>query len=164
MTIEDLIKEVKLKARFDNIDDIVDLPSDEEIKAALFDTLDDINSLEPETNFLMKDILEMDDTRWKRVLTLGTAANTVQTLVFDWTHNGFEADLNNGVNVTNRLSDYQSLLQSLKDEFDQRLEKLKTASQRFSSVRHFATTASSTNGLSISYSKRYYSVRKAGRG
>lgn len=160
MTIEDLIQEVKLKARFDNIDDIVDLPSDDEIKAALFDTLDDINSLEPETNFLMRDILEMDDTRWKRVLTLGAAANTVQTLVFDWTHNGFEADLNNGVNVTNRLSDYQSLLQSLKDEFDQRLEKLKAASQRFSIVRHFATTASST----ISYSKRYYSVRKAGRG
>nr|DAX81727.1 MAG TPA: hypothetical protein [Bacteriophage sp.] len=164
MDINDLIKEVKLRARFDNIDDIVDLPSDDEIKAAIYDTLDDINSLEPETYLKLDTVLTIDDTRWRRLLVLGTAANTVQTLVFDWTHNGFEADLNNGVNVTNRLSDYQTLLQSLKNEFDQRLEKLKNASLKFSSVRHFTTTGSSTNGSTLSYSRRFLSVRKAGRG
>nr|DAR64696.1 MAG TPA: hypothetical protein [Caudoviricetes sp.] len=159
MDLTPVIEEVKRRCRYDKIDDIIEKPSDLDIEDAIYDSLADINSLEPETSFSLDFILsegdyrDNKDHRWRRVFILGACAHSLQALTYDWTHNGFDADLNNGVAVKDRLSDYKDLMSTMKQEFDTRLQALKTASQKFSRVSHFITNRNPLAG-GTTYSNR----------
>lgn len=154
MDINDYVSEVERKARFHLIDDLVSKPSTDELKDAIYDAMDDINSTEPETAYKVQEVLDMTDTRLKRLLTIGASRNAIQTLIYDWTANGLDADLGNGISVANRLGDFQSLHQQLTDEFNDRLEKFKASALKTSSVTHFRTSKNLLAPFGNSFGKR----------
>lgn len=155
--------EVEKRSRFSQILSLVEPPEDDELDAAIYDALDDINSLEPSTNYSLENIIGSTDTRWKRLLYLGAAHNAVGMLLKDWTANGIDVDLGDGVALASKLSDYQTLHSDLKDEFDDKLEKLKTAALKISRVSHFST-GHGLNSLSTgSFSKRARRYRQTSR-
>lgn len=158
--ISAILAEVEKRTRFSEILSLVSPPDEDELTAAVFDSVDDINSFEPSTTYTLDWIMDNQDTRWKRLVYLGAAHNAVRMLLADWTANGIDVDLGDGVALASKLSDYQALESSLKEEFNEKIERLKTAALKFSSVRHFST--SKTMG-STTFSSRANRYRKSTR-
>ncbi|HEC63792.1 MAG TPA: hypothetical protein ENI23_00695 [bacterium] len=135
-----LVSEMDTKYRLICIETVLDRPPDEDEKsAALFDALQDINSAPPQTFFSMENIAGSvesnvwsipSDTRWLRLLLLGAARSMAQTLIWDWTANGFIANIDD-FEIESKLSDFQALESQLSERFNEILEKLKETSQKF---------------------------------
>ena len=64
------------------------------------------------------------------LMIIGAARNIIFTIMSHWTHESEDVTIGD-LNAHNRLSDYQSLHDKLNTEFNERLEKLKTASQKY---------------------------------
>jgi len=158
--IEEYLKtirsEVYKRSRFNELDTLIDIPNDDEIDAAIYDSLDDINSTEPASDFTIESIMSNSDTRWKRLLYLGASKGVVQTLLFDWTAHGIDVDLGDGVAVSSKLPDYQSLFQLLDEQFDKLLDKLKASSSKLSRVSHFNTKKNNSTGAFASRASKYH--------
>ncbi len=159
--MEELRGQIHKRTRFPEIESVIEPPENDEIDAAIFDAVDDINSLEPETSHSLDSILEMSDTRWKRLVILGASANVIRMILFDWTANGIDIDLGDGVQLSTKVGEYESLLSNLREEFDDKLEKLKTAALKISKVRTF-TTSQGLNRIS-SFSRRSERYFKSAR-
>ena len=76
--MEELRGQIHKRTRFREIESVIEPPENDEIDAAIFDAVDDINSLEPETTYTLDQILELTDTRWKRLVFLGACSNVIR--------------------------------------------------------------------------------------
>ena len=144
--LDSLVEKIRIRTRYDRFDelvgDIVSKPGRDEIVAAIYDAIGEINSYEPATSFTIEGFMTQSDTRWHRVLMLGASANFIRTLVFDWTANGFSPQVED-LQIENKLSDYKDLLASLEEQFKDLLEKLKTSALKLVRTSSFATTKDS---------------------
>jgi hypothetical protein len=138
-----LLEEVKRLGRFKTLDTMVDSVTDDEITDAVFNAIDDVNGFPPETGFSLEQISEMTDTRWKRCVVLRAAANCIDNLLFQWTADGIDVTVGE-FQVTNKTSDYSSLRDALNEKYDVLIEKLKAATQNFSSARGYNLSNSGT--------------------
>ncbi len=126
--LENVVSEVSTRYRFLEINNLIPAPRSLEMQAAVLDALGQINLAPPETSLSLETVLEGEDPRWKVLLYLGTAKNILRTLIFDYTANGFSQSFGE-ISVENRLSDYQSLHDSIQQEFDDRLTNFKDSQQ-----------------------------------
>lgn len=138
-TLEAIRREVDKRTRISKIDNMIDPPCKEEVDAAIYDAVADINAYEPRTDFTVASIGADPDKRWFRAVTLGAARNTIQTLLLDWTAQGISVDLGDGVSLESRLGDYQTLESTLTERFDDLVTKLKASTERHTNVRTFRT-------------------------
>lgn len=126
----DAIKELTARFRFPDADNLITAPSDLEQQVAIFDAVQEINTLPPETTHTLASIYdEYADPRLKMLLFLGAGKNIITTLVADWTANGYSLALEE-FNVEDRLDRYKNLLDLLSQQFTERLTNYKTASQK----------------------------------
>ena len=153
--------EIVKRSRLNGIEDVVDKIRDEEIEAAMLDAIDEINLFEPATTFTIEHILE-NDVRLKALFYLGAAKNLVKLMVYDFTANGVDLDLGDGVALQNRLGDYQSLLSIVNDEFDKRLERFKSSSVKLYKINAFSTRDVNIGGY-YPLSRRLSIYRKSSR-
>lgn len=141
--LDTLVEEVKVRTRFelfnDLVGDIVKKPDYDEIVAAIYDGLGDINSREPATKYSIEFIMNNPDTRWKKALMLVSSRNVIQSLIFDWTANGMSAQIED-LSIENKLDDYHRLYEILTNQFDDLIDKLK-----HSALRYYRTAIFSTN-------------------
>ncbi len=161
--LEEIRGDVDRRTRITQIDNFINPPTVKEVDAAIFDALQDINSFEPMTSFSIEGIHADADGRWYRALTLGSAKNIVQMLIFDWTAHGMDVDLGDGVALASRLSDYESLRSALSDEFVALVERLKASTQRHVNLQHFHTLLKDRDGNQSSFGKRARTRRLANR-
>lgn len=126
------VRDVILRTRLDRDENLLkSAPTQDEIKAAVLDSLDQINANPPETQYTFEWVCSNGvDTRWYTLMIIGAARNVIFTIMSHWTHEGEDVTIGD-LNAHNRLSDYQALHDKLSTEFDERLEKLKTASQKY---------------------------------
>ena len=138
MTLDEIyaaaITELGARFRFDDAQTLITNPTELEKKVAITDALAEINSFPPETAFTLDKIFgDNADPRVQALIYLGTGKNIVQTLLVDWTQNGFSMAVDE-FNVEDRLQRYDTLFNTLNTQFNDRLEKFKIASQKH--VRH----------------------------
>lgn len=134
--LSDLRKEILKRTRFDKAETIIDNLTNDELTASIYDALDDLNSIEPATEWKLDEVYLDEDTRRKRLLLLGASKNAIHTLIFDWTANGSSSQIDD-FQIENKLSDFNSLFQLLNDEFQQKVEKFKAATQKVFSIGQF---------------------------
>lgn len=137
--LEKIRSEIEKRCRFTQILSLVEPPETDEIDAAVYDAVDEINSLEPNTSYTLDWIQENSDPRWMKLVYDGAAYRVIDMLIKDWTANGLDVDLGDGVALASKLGDYNTLRDTLKTSFDENLEKLKTAALKTSRVRTFST-------------------------
>jgi len=132
LAMDKAVKDVILRTRLDRDENLLkSAPTQDEIKAAILDSLDQINANPPETQYTFEWVCSNGvDTRWYMLMIIGAARNIIFTIMSHWTHEGEDVTIGD-LNAHNRLSDYQSLHDKLNTEFNERLEKLKTASQKY---------------------------------
>jgi len=129
--VDEIIKEVEDRYRFNLIENLLPRPAKLEKRVAVFDAVQEINSYPPQTAHTLEQIMDPNgDPRWIRLIYIGTAKNIVAMLVSDWTSNGLDASIGD-LSLESKLDEYRTLQESLNTEFDDRLEKLKETSQRF---------------------------------
>ena len=153
--IDDQVEKVKIRTRyelFDNlVGDIVHKPSRDEIVAAIFDGLSDINSYEPQTMLTITDIATSVDVRWARLLTIAASRNFVLTLIFDWTANGLAPQIED-LSIENKLPDWKDLYSTLDELFKEQVEKLKGTALKYVRGTVFGTTTKTRILGQIGYS------------
>jgi hypothetical protein len=153
--IIEAIAETKNRFRYPLMENVLEAITDEEIEYALLDSLDEINSMGPQTHFTFLDVWTGADTRWKRILLLGANKNSLLTLLNDWTQRGFDLNIANGEIVQDdRREKINELYGTLVERFDDLLTKLKETSQKFSK----GFTSSNNNVLGISSSSLFRRV------
>ena len=130
--MDEAVKQVILRGRFDRDENLLrSAPTEDEVKAAILDALDEINMAPPETCFTFEWVCNNGlDPRWYSLMILCACRNIVKTIVAHWAHEGEDVTIGD-LNAHNRLSDYQALYDTLNTEFNEKLEKLKTASQKY---------------------------------
>ena len=155
------IGQVKKFGRFTAFDVMVPEPDDEEIYMAVFEALDDINSMAPQTHFTLDAVYENTDPRWKRLVVLGAAAYSLDFMIFELTANGVDVQIGE-IQDASKLADISSLRGQVFEQFQQLLEKLKTSSQKF--CRSF--TYDTVQKFSSTSNRRYinYTYSRMGRG
>lgn len=116
-------RDVKVWCRFDQIDNLLPIPTDEEIKIALNIALDDINVMPPKTSFTLLGTVNSQDA-WYTTLMYGACKNVLWTLLCDWTANGIDAQLDS-LSLASKRPDYESLFNLFNDQFNNRLENIK---------------------------------------
>lgn len=117
------IADVKIWCRFSTIDNLLEIPSDPEIKIAINIALDDINSYPPRTSQTVLGAVQNQDA-WYTTLMYGACKNILWTLLCDWTGNGIDAQLDS-LSISSRRGDYESLFSNAKEQFESRLERIK---------------------------------------
>jgi len=117
------MNDVKLHCRFPQIDNLLPLPTDEEIKLAIQLSIDDINVYPPKTSVTIESAANSVDA-WYSTVILGACKNTVRTLIADWTANGINANIDS-LTLESKLSDYQALYERFLTDFNERLERIK---------------------------------------
>ena len=132
LAMDKAVRDVILRTRLDRDENLLQsAPTEDEIKAAVLDSLDQINANPPETRYTFEWVCSNGvDPRWYSLMIIGAARNIIFTIMSHWTHEGEDVTIGD-LNAHNRLSDYQSLHDKLSSEFNERLEKLKTASQKY---------------------------------
>lgn len=155
LALDSLIDSIKVRTRLDQMDNMITKLTRDEYVAAIYDAIDLINSMPPASNFTLRSIYEMTDTRLKMLVILGASVGVIKTLVFDWTAHGLDSDIGE-FSIPNRLSDYKDLLSTLEDEFNSKLESWKSSMGRFSRVRLYRDPNHiySANGSSLYRSYR----------
>lgn len=152
--MDKLRAEIEKRGRWSQILSLIEPPESFEIDAAIFDALDDINSWEPNTRYTLEWVVDNSDTRWLRALYEGAAYRIVDLLVKDWTANGIDVDLGDGVALSSKLSDYSSLRDSLKSSFEEGIERLKTTVLKTSRVKTFSTRQGLSGSPSNAFGRR----------
>lgn len=152
-----IVQEVEKRYRLDQIDNLITKPTDDEKRAAALDALGEINSYPPQTFHSLEDVMTGSDTRWKVLLYLATARNIARLLTADWTHNGVSQQIGE-FNIESKLSDVKDLYNSLSQELDDRLGKLKSTATK--TIKH-VSGARVTNPLSTFGG--LFSPRRSGR-
>jgi hypothetical protein len=125
------LSDLDSRYRFTQCSNLISNLTDVEKKCAMFDALQDINSLPPQTSWALSDLMNPDgDPRWLRWFYLATARNCVRVLISDWTQNGFE-DVIDEFKVEDRLDRYTKFASYLDTVFHEGAEELKKTSQKF---------------------------------
>lgn len=117
------ILDVKVWCRFGTIDNLLEIPSDDEIKIAINIALDDINSFPPKTSQTVLGAVQNQDA-WYTTLMYGACKNILWTLLCDWTANGIDAQLDS-LSIQSKRPDYEALFSNAKEQFENRLERIK---------------------------------------
>lgn len=129
--MQNILEGVEHRWHFSLADNILDyIPDIDDISAAVYDAMDDINGFPPNTMMSLVDVYDNPDTRWKSLLYLGTAKNVIQLLVNLWTQNGFDQTIGE-LRLESKLNDYRSLYDMLVGEFEKKAERVKKTSQKF---------------------------------
>lgn len=132
----------------------------EEIIDALYDALEEINEMTPQSDYTLLKLVSRG-RRYRRVLILGAAKYCVITLISHWTSDGIDVTVED-LSVSSKLSDFQSLLSTISDQFTERLKELKAydrltiKTSTFSTgARRFATASVTTRvGRLVSSGRR----------
>jgi len=119
---EQAIKDVKIWCRFDQIDNLLPAPTDEEVKIAINMALDNINSAPPKSSYTL--LGTIGNGAWYTTLMYGACKNILWTLLVDWTANGIDAQLDS-LSLQSKRPDYESLFNMASDQFNALLEKTK---------------------------------------
>lgn len=123
--LDEIVAEVTIRYRFDEIDNLIPKPRTDEKRAAVLDGLAQLNAAPPETSISLESLFtDGADPRWRALLYLATAKNILHTLIFDYTANGFTQSIGE-FNVENRLGDYRSLYDTINSELESRLTAFK---------------------------------------
>jgi hypothetical protein len=141
----EIVDELTQRYKFLSGDNMLENPDQSLMWTAIWDALQDVNSSPPQTSITFEMLADPAfDPRWKRLVLMGAALQLIQELIVWWTHSGFSATVGD-VPVESKLSDFKDTHSLLKTEFDEKLEKLKNASQKF--ARLVATTPHRTSVL-----------------
>lgn len=127
-----ILGELEERYRFSMNDNLLDnKPTDDEIKAAIWDAMGEINSAPPATDFDLKTMYDehKDGNPWRTILYFGSAKNIIRLLMNHWNAEGFNANLGD-LQAESKFGDFSSLYGTLDTEFNERLEKLKKSTQR----------------------------------
>ena len=154
------ISELRTRYRFWEYDMLVENIRDVEMEYALYDALELINQETPATSYTLLDLIKLG-TRYRYTLVVGGAMCCLRTLQSIWTANGMDASIET-LSVDNKLSDFSSLYDSLREEFQERLEKLK-AYDRLCVTQSTFSTGLYRRGSSASSVRTYNITRLGGR-
>lgn len=103
----------------------------DEIGVALYDAIDTLNNYPPATQFTIDQLFAVNaDPRFRGVFYVCVAQKLLNTLVWDWTANGFSQKFNN-FSIENKLEDYQKLLAVMTEQIEAQLKNLKAGTQKF---------------------------------
>ena len=116
--------------RFSKQDNLLDQPPlKEELEEQVVSALGEINAYPPKTGWSLEDCYNDVVGGRRSLLMLGSAKNVTQLYVNFWNQEGFDATLGDLV-ATSKFGDYESLYSQLETSFNDRLEKLKEASEK----------------------------------
>ncbi len=117
------LSDVKVWCRFDQLDNLLPKPTDDEIRIAIDITVDDINSVPPRTSSTLLGSINSADAFYTTIM-YGTCKNVLWSLLVDWTGNGIDAQLDS-LSLQSRRSDYESLFRLAEEMFEKRLSNIK---------------------------------------
>ena len=141
--LDALVEQVKERARFSELDNLITPPSDKEIANAIKDSLHKINIVPPESSFGWNDVL-FGDKRLLPIIYKQSIKNVLEVLVADWTGNGDNIRIEE-FEIASKLSDYQALLGQLDAEIERDLTPFKQSQQL--GIRGQSAGATSLNPL-----------------
>lgn len=160
--IDDIRDKVIKKSRFDKINYMIDAPSSDEIDAAIYFAVDEINSYPPLTNHKFEDY-ESLDPRYQFVLINCSAKNVIDTLIFDWVANGLDASIGD-FTLESKLGDYNTLYDRLANDCKDTITRLKPAENMKATVLDFPELGKpSVNGYTRSNIACRFSKATRGR-
>lgn len=117
------IAELNRRYRFLQYDNALNPLSYDEKLDGLYDALEEINQYSPQTDYTLLHFATVG-RRYRRLLLIGAAKYCILTLVSHWTSDGIDVAVED-LSVSNKLSDFQSLLQTLTEQFNEGLSNLK---------------------------------------
>jgi len=147
-----LIEAVKATIRSDKADNLVQNLTDSEFEIAMNMALSHINTAKPMTSYTVDQIMTDLKPTYYTLMVYATAYYAVNILVADWVHNGMEIELDSGITISNRLSDYEGLADRYKETFTNMLETVKSQLY-FSKTKIVKTPKSKPSGRYATYSK-----------
>lgn len=115
--------EVRRRFRFNQYETMIENIQPSEVEDAIYDTLEEINQTPPLTNLELLHFVKKG-VRYRRVFILGVAKNILLTLTSIWSANGMEVTIED-LSADNKLSDIQSLYETLNEQFIEALTQLK---------------------------------------
>ena len=125
------LADLEARYRFGQAATLITNLTDVEKKCALFDALQDINSIAPQTSWVLSDLLNPNgDPRWYRYLILATGRNCIRVLLSDWLQNGYE-NIIDEFKIEDRFQAYETYANNLDKGFHDGVEELKATSQKF---------------------------------
>jgi hypothetical protein len=128
---QDAIDEIDRRYRFKALMNVITPPTVLEKEAAVVDAIAEFNSYPPETSLLPEHVLGVDaDPRIKTIIYLGAARNIARTLLMDWVGNAYSVQIEE-FSVESKKDDYDSLMTTLTQQFENQLQQFKTATGKF---------------------------------
>lgn len=117
--------------RFSKQDNLLfEPPLREEIEEQVASALGEINAYPPRTIWTMDECYSDIVGGRRSLLIIGSAKNMTQLILNHWVQEGFNSNLVDTLPVETKASEYESLYSQLEASFNERLEKLKTASEK----------------------------------
>jgi hypothetical protein len=135
--------------RFSKQDNLLDKPPlKEELEEQVYSSLGEINAHPPVTSWTL-DTCYGDVVGGRRsLLILGSAKNITQLMVNHWIQEGFTANID-VLQAESKAPEYSSLYSQLESTFNERLEKLKKASEKH--IKRATGSTLTENILSVSH-------------
>lgn len=127
--IEDLIKRVKAKSRFDSMDNSIAKLTPTEYTVAVESALDVVNAFEPVTVFTLEQIYNNPKylSTMRNILVDLAIRELVYTLMFDWLANSEESETIEMFTVSSKYSQYNALYDQLWSANEAKLTAIKKA-------------------------------------
>lgn len=151
-----LVTGLKQRGRFDKIDNPIEQPSDADLENALKDSLSYLNRMPPESSYGW-DTVVSGDPRLLPIVYKVAQKLTLEMLVHDWTHNGYDIRLEE-FDLPSKLGEYQALVGQLDAEIERDFAEFKKSEQLAARGRS-TSGAGSTNALAFRSSYTYRSGR-----
>lgn len=128
--LDQVVSEVSTRYRFSEINALIPKPRSAEMRAAVFDALQEINAMPPVSHYTLDQLFaDNGDPRVMVLLYLATAKNILHTLIFDYTANGFSQTIGE-FSIEDKLEPYKALYDTINTEFTARLQPFKESSQK----------------------------------
>lgn len=121
--VEYFSNEVRRRFRLNQYETMIENIQPSEVEDAIYDTLEEINQTPPLTNLELLHFVKKG-VRYRRVFILGVAKNILLTLTSIWSANGMDVAIED-LSADNKLSDIQSLYETLNEQFVESLTQLK---------------------------------------
>lgn len=161
--LDRLVKEIDKRTRFDQMNNLIDLPSKEEKIAALLDTISDINVAPPRTSYKLDNMWEATDPRLERLVVQGASVLVLDTLIYDWTANGVDASIDE-FDLPSRLADFKDLMSTIMEQFEKNLGRLKITNTRVLKGRNYQSSGGYNRTSYYTNSSRILKSLKSGTG
>jgi hypothetical protein len=140
--------------RFSKQDNLIDQPPvREELEEQVYSALGEINAFPPKTGWSLEDCYNDVEGGRRSLLMFGAAKNVAQLLLSHFSFESFDAQIGD-LSYPSKIPEIESLHSNLVDRFNERLEKLKEASEK-----HITSASGSASTQHVLSSRFVWSQR-----